>query len=804
MPYNPIETEKKWQEIWKESLLYHTDLTKTDNKYYNLVMFPYPSGDKLHIGHWYSYAPADSWGRYMRMNGRNVFEPIGFDSFGLPAENYAIKTGVHPKESIKKNVEYMRGQLRAMGTMYDWSREVVTSSPEYYKWTQWMFLQLYKRKLAYRAKAPVNWCPKCATVLANEQAQEGTCERCDTPVEKKDLTQWFFRLSDYAERLLNFSGLDWPEKTITMQTNWIGKSEGVIFNQKVKRMDMEFESFDSVPQTFIAQTFAVIAPEHPRLQEMVKGTEHEKPVMDFVKKIKQKKMKDRFNIEEDIEGVFTGRYVDNPFGTGDLPIWVASFVLEDYGSGVVNCSVHDERDFAFAKKYGIPLKPVMVPSDKREAEKVKNLEYCYHHDSEGILLEPAEFKGRKWGEAREDVIKYIGKKGFGKKTIQYRLKDWLLSRQRYWGAPIPIVYCEKCGEVAVPEENLPVLLPENVDFKPRGDGRSPLAKASDFVNTVCPNCGGKALRETDTMDTFVCSSWYFLRYLSSGYKDGPFDKKLIEKWLPVDMYVGGAEHACMHLIYARFLTMALYDAGILPFQEPFKKLIHQGMITKDGAKMSKSKGNVVSPDDFVSKYGSDVFRMYLMFMGPFTEGGDFSDQGITGISRFLDKLWNLLVKKESINSVSKEVEQNLHKTIKKVGEDIENFHFNTAIAALMEFTNFAKDGLDLASKKTVALLIAPIAPHFAEELFEKLGEKDSIFKANWPKYLEKLLQVAEIEIAVQVNGALRATIKMGVEASQAEVISEAKKQKNVQVHLEGKNIVKEIYIPGKIVNIVAK
>lgn len=819
--YKAGPVEKKWQKKWTSSKLYKVNLASKKPKYYNLVMFPYPSGDKLHVGHWYNFGPADSWARYKRMNGFNVLEPMGFDSFGLPAENYAIKTGVPPQISTAKNIKYMIKQLSVMGTMYDWDKMVTTSSPEYYRWSQWVFLQLYKKGLAYKKEAPVNWCPSCKTVLANEQVKEGACERCGTEVTQKNLNQWFFDINKYAEPLLDHSDLDWPEKTRVMQTNWIGKSRGVTYKQKVKGIDMEFESYDSVPQTFMAQTFAVIAPEHPMLKELVKGTKQEAAVVEFAARIKKKKMANKFTLEKDIEGVFTGRYLDNPFGTGDLPIWVASFVIYEYGTGVVNCSAHDERDFEFAKKYGIPLRPVMFPADPVKAEKVHNLEFCYHHDSEAVLEAPIEFKGRKWGEAREDIIGYIEKKGWGKKTTNYKLRNWLISRQRYWGAPIPVINCEKCGEVPVPEKDLPVILPmKGVDYKPKG--KAPLASAPSFVNTKCPKCGGKASREVDTMDTFICSSWYFLRYLSAKYKKQAFDMKLVKKWMPVDMYIGGPEHACMHLLYARFIHKVLMNDVKA---EPFKRLVHQGLITKNGAKMSKSKGNVVSPDAFVYKYGSDVFRMYLMFMGPFTDGGDWSDKGITGIARFADRFWKVVSGKTDASGMvnggqaggnlkllahgkvenPEALKRALHKLIKKVSGDIEKMHFNTAVAAMMEFVNFVmKNGIDKESKKTAVRLIAPIAPHLAEECWSMLGGKYSVFDAGWPKYDKALVVDDTVKIGVQVNGKLRGDIEIPKNCSQEEALKVARAEENVARYLSQGKVVKEIYVPGRIVGFVVK
>ncbi|OGJ42509.1 leucine--tRNA ligase [Candidatus Peregrinibacteria bacterium RIFCSPLOWO2_01_FULL_39_12] len=801
--YDAGKVEEKWQKKWDSTKLNRVNLNSKKPKFYNLVMFPYPSGDKLHVGHWYNYGAADSYGRYIRMKGYNVFEPMGFDSFGLPAENYAIKTKVPPKESTDKNVAYMIKQLTRIGTIYDWDKSVMTSLPEYYKWTQWIFLELYKRGLAYKKNAPVNWCNSCKTVLANEQAEGGICERCKNQVVQKNLEQWFLKITDYSEKLLDRTGLDWPEKTILMQRNWIGRSEGINFREKVKDLDIWFEVYDSVPQTFIAQTFTVIAPDHPLISKLVKGTKYEKSVMEFVEDIKKKKMANKFNIETDMEGIFTGRYVENPFGKGDLPIWIASFVLAEYGTGVVNCSAHDERDFAFAKKYGIPLRIAMLPPDEKEAEKVKNFEYCYHHANNGVLQDPVEFKGRKWGEAREDIINYIEKKGFGKKSTNYKLRDWLISRQRYWGAPIPIVYDPNGNPHPIPEKYLPWELPTDVDFKPTGE--SPIVHSNEFFKRT-EKIFGKGWRpEVDTMDTFMCSSWYFLRYPCNKMGKKPFDRKIVDKWLPVDMYIGGAEHACMHLLYARFLNMALYDMGHIGFKEPFKRLVHQGTVTKDGAKMSKTKGNVVSPDGFVDKYGSDVFRMYLMFMGPFTEGGDWSDKGITGIARFVERFWKMISEGSEKVIDRGLLGKNINKLIKKVTEDIEELHFNTALAAFMEFINFAsKNGIDKTCKKIITQLITPFAPHLAEECHEKIGGKYSVSFSKWPGYDPKLVQDDLTKIGVQVNGKLRGEIEISKDASQEEALKLARANENVMRYLAQGQVVKEIYVSGRIVGFVVK
>jgi len=803
---SPREIEKKWQKKWKETGLYKTDFNSAARpKYYNLVMFPYPSAAKLHIGHWYNFGGADTWGRYMRMKGYNVFEPIGFDAFGLPAENYAVKTGVHPQETTYKNIEYMREQLSAIGAMYDWDKEIVTSDPEYYKWTQWIFLKFFEAGLAYRKMAPVNWCPKCQTCLANEQVKDGKCERCGSEVTKKDMEQWFFNVKKYAERLLNNENLDWPEKTKIMQKNWIGRSEGVNIDFPVFNSNKKITVFTSYPETIFGATYMVLAPEHPLVSSLT-DEKHKKIVEKYIEKARHQTDIKRSATDKEKTGVMTGGYCINPVTKEKIPVFIGDYVLMSYGTGaVMGVPAHDARDWLFAVKHKLPIVRVMktYEGDTNEIDKLEKV------NEEGIMMNSGQFNGMDSKEAKKKIAEWIEREGFGKITINYKLRDWLISRQRYWGAPIPVVYCKQCeksgnapdGIVPVPEKDLPVLLPKNVDFIPRG--KSPLHYVKDFIETTCPKCGGPAERESDTMDTFVDSSWYFLRYLSPKKNDGAFDKEMIKKWMPVDMYIGGSEHACMHLIYARFFTMVLHDLGYLDFDEPFKRLVHQGTITKDSAKMSKSKGNVVSPDEFVEKYGSDVFRMYLMFMGPFTAGGDWSDKGINGVARFIKK-FSELIENNNKNKLDHQKTLNLiHKTIKRVTESIETFQFNTAIAAMMEFTNeISSDGIDMESKKIMVRLIAPFAPHTAEELWERLGQKYSVFDEEWPKFDDKYLASAEIEIPVQVNGKLRAVIRAAADEGKEKILERAKNEPNVKKYLEGAKIVKEIYVPGKLAGFV--
>lgn len=797
--YQAREIEQKWQKRWNETGLYNVDVnSKERKKYYNLVMFPYPSGDKLHVGHWYNFAPADSWGRYMRMQGYDVFQPMGYDSFGLPAENYAIKTGVPPQESITTNTEKMTTQLSEMGAMWNWEKTVSTSTPEFYKWTQWVFLKLYEKELAYKKKAPVNWCDSCKTVLANEQVQDGKCDRCGNEVMKKELNQWFFSIRDYADKLLDYEGLDWPQKTITMQKNWIGKSKGCNVSWKVKDSDVVLDTFTTTVDTICGVTFVVISPEHPELNKIVQE-DRKSEVEAYLKKSMSKSDIDRMDAK-DKSGVFTGSYVVNPVSGEEVPLWVADYVLMSYGTGVVmGVPAHDQRDMDFAKKYDFPIVQ-SIESNDGESFVYDDVDK-YH--VKGRLVDSGDFTGMDIIESRKAIVEFLEKKKMGEWVTQYKLRDWLISRQRYWGAPIPVVYDPEGKAHAVPEKHLPWLLPEDVEFKP--DGTSPLAQSEELKKRTEEIFGEGWTPEVDTMDTFVCSSWYYLRYPSVGMEDKPFDKKLTNKWLPVDMYIGGPEHACMHLLYARFINMVLHDLGYVNFKEPFKKLVHQGMVTKDGAKMSKSKGNVVSPDSFVEQYGSDVFRMYLMFMGPFVGGGDWNDKGITGIARFVERFWNLMNEGGEVKDKSA-LDKAVHKLIKKVTSDIEKMHFNTAVAALMEFVNFAsKNGIDKDSKKVVIKLIAPLAPHLAEECWwAVLNEQYSIFNEQWPEFDEAMVVDDVITLGVQVNGKLRGEVEVAPDAEKDSVLTMAKENANVAKYLSEGEVVKEIYVPGKIVGFVVK
>ncbi|OGJ66228.1 leucine--tRNA ligase [Candidatus Peribacteria bacterium RIFCSPLOWO2_01_FULL_53_10] len=814
--YNPSTIESKWQKRWEDAGVYKMDLKKTKDPYYGLMMFPYPSGDRLHIGHWYSYAPADSYYRFMRMHGKDVFEPMGFDAFGLPAENHAGKTGVHPDASTKKNVETMILQLKRMGCMFDWSKMVNTSTPEYYRWTQWLFLQMHKHGLVYRKEANVNYCSSCQTVLANEQAQDGTCERCGTTVVQKLLTQWFWKITQYAEKLLkNLDDLDWPEKTKTMQRNWIGRSEGTEVQFAIEGAEEVIEVFTTRVDTIFSAAFLVLAPEHP-LTEKITTKEHHSAVKHYTEESQKKTNLQRTDLAKEKTGVFTGSYAINPANGERIPVWIADFVLAHYGKGAVFGDAHDERDFVFAKKYGIPLKTTIIPPDKSDIDAILALEKCYTQD--GILYDSDQFSGLHSAEARKRITAWLEDEDQGRCIIQYRLRDWLVSRQRYWGAPIPIVYDPEGNPHPIPEEHLPWLLPTDVEFKPTG--KSPLYYSKEFRKRTEKIFGNGWIPEFDTMDTFVCSSFYYLMYLQSeGHgmhlaasathaisANSLIDPHMEKTWMPADCYVGGAEHACMHLIYARFVMMALKDFGFVSIDEPFKKVVHQGTITHKGAKMSKSRGNVVSPDAFVERHGSDVFRMYLMFMGPYTDGGDWNDAGIKGIDRFVFRLWRLFERNLTNGKMpSRALLSKLHATIKKVGEDIAIFHFNTALSALMSLLNELEkeEALPADVGQTIAKLLAPLAPHLAEEFWEMTGGTGFVIDQHWPVFDPKLLKSDTMTIVVQVNGKLRASMEVDAKALKEEIIAAAKQDENVKKYI-AEGIKKEIYVSGKLVSFVVK
>lgn len=808
------KVDEKWQKKWKENNVYKYDMNKNGKKFYTLEMFSYPSGAKLHLGHWFNYAPSDSFARLKKMQGYNVFHPMGFDAFGLPAENYAIKTGIHPEVSTMKNIETMKKQLEELGGSYDWDYSVETCMPDYYKWTQWIFTKLFEAGLAYKKEAPVNWCDSCKTVLANEQVIGGKCERCGSEVKRKKLSQWFFKTTDYAEELLqDLDKLDWPESTKKVQTNWIGKSTGseVIFKSEDNSFDITV--FTTRVDTLNGVTYVVIAPESELVQKITTD-ENKKSVVNYIQETSRLSEIERMSTTKEKTGVFTGAYVINPVNDTKIPVWIADYVLEDYGTGAVMAvPAHDTRDYEFATKYNLPIKQV-IKSKKNENVELPFTEY-------GILFNSGKYDGLSSNEAKEKIVEDLAKKDVARKTINYRLKDWLVSRQRYWGAPIPIIYCDNCGVVSVPEKDLPVLLPHNVEFKP--DGESPLKKCEEFINCTCPKCGGKATREADTLDTFVCSSWYELRYPDAKNSKQAFNKEIIDKLLPVDVYVGGKEHAAMHLIYARFMTKALRDLGYLNFDEPFEKLIHQGMILgPDGNKMSKSKGNTVSPEEYIEKYGADIFRMYIMFGFDYKQGGPWDEKGIESMTKYFTRIERIignfinLEKQDSNNEINhdeKELLRIKNQTIMSMSKDIDDFSFNTAIARSMELSNkiadyMKKDNINYKTLENVisifVILLAPLAPHFAEELWEKLGKSDFAYNQKWPEVNEEELKGGTKEIPIQVNGKLKFCITVDAEQNADEILKEIKSTEKVKELLEKNNVVKEIYVPGKIFNIVVK
>lgn len=829
--YNFFEVEKKWQENWKKNNCFKAtfDSKKPKPKYYVLEMFPYPSGE-AHMGHVKNYVIGDVIARYKHSQGYNILHPMGWDAFGLPAENAAIQHKIHPSIWTKNNIQKMKNTLIKMGISYDWEREISTGQPDYYKWTQWIFLQLYKKGLAYRKKAVVNWCPSCSTVLANEQVVEGKCERCGAEVIKKELSQWFFKITKYTQRLLDDMKLleEWPERVLTMQRNWIGRSEGASIEFPIKGSNKTIPVFTTRPDTLYGATYFLLAPEHPLVEEIIKDSPYKVEVQSFVKEVEKESAIDRISAALEKRGCFTGKYVINPVNDEEIPIWVANYVLMEYGTGAVMAvPAHDQRDFEFAKKYDLPIRVVIQPKDIEVLS--EPIEAAF--DGEGIMVNSGQFNGLPSAKALEDIVDYLVKKGSGKREINYRLRDWLISRQRYWGAPIPIVYCSNCGMVPVPEEDLPVLLPEDVDFRPTG--MSPLASSEKFINTVCPKCVKKAQRETDTMDTFVCSSWYYLRYCSPQIDTAPFDTEELRYWMPVDQYIGGVEHAILHLLYSRFFTKALYDMGFVNFEEPFKRLFTQGMVCKDGAAMSKSKGNVVTPGDIISQYGVDATRAMILFASPPEVDMEWTDKGMEGAFRFLNRVWRLIYNNldylgklkgkeeiyfEKISDKAKKLRQKTHQTIKKVTEDIEQrFHFNTAISAIMELVNevykfkleeeHREEGDILVLREaleTIVRLLSPITPHLSEELWQEIGYRESIYLQPWPKYDIKLLEEEEKLIIVQVNGKLRGRLLVPASYEDERIKNEALSLPKIKEKIGGKKIVKIITVSGKLINIVIK
>jgi len=817
--YDPGAVERKWRERWAATSANRTDIAGARRPFYALMMFPYPSAEGLHVGNLFAFTGNDIYARFQRLQGFDVFEPMGFDAFGIHSENYALKVGVHPMELIPANIANFTRQLQRAGLMIDWSRTVDTTHPSYYKWTQWVFLKLFERGLAYKKKAAVNWCPNDKTVLSNEQVEGGRCERCGALVEQRLLEQWFFRITDYSERLLNnIDGLDWSRMTTTAQRAWIGKSEGAEIRFKVLNPleDAgsaavhvtaevgsglnEIRVFTTRPDTIFGATYVVVAPEHPLL-DAITSYEQRAAVADYrAASARQDLITRKTNKEK--SGVFTGSYAVNP-ATGDMmPVWTADYVLMEYGTGAIMAVPgHDERDFEFAKKFGLPIERVVMP---RDGSPRAPLDEPYVEDEGGVLCNSDKFNGTPVTEAKRVVTDWLESKHAGKGVVNYRLHDWCISRQRYWGPPIPIIYCDDCGTVPVPEKDLPVVLPNIPDFRPDDSGVSPLARHEEWYRVPCPQCGKQARRETDVSDTFLDSGWYFLRYPSVGRDDVPFDPEITKKWLPVNSYIGGNEHAVLHLLYSRFLMMVLKEAGYVDFEEPFTKFRAHGMIIREGAKMSKTKGNVVNPDDYFDGWGADTFRTYLMFLGPYEEGGDFRDAGISGVKGFLGRLWASARDSHTNGEPDREVMRKLHQTIKKVGEDIPKLSYNTAIAAMMECLNVVRRGERIAHRAEVepmVQLVSPFAPHMAEELWEMLGHKTSVFDSGWPAYDTALTVQESVTIAVQVGGKTRGTVVVSPEATEGDVMAVAMADPAIAKFITG-TPKKVIFVPKRLLNVV--
>ncbi len=813
-PFKQIE--KKWQKKWAAEGLFKMDPASSQPKFYCLMMFPYPSS-ALHVGHGRNYIIGDVVARYKIMRRFNILAPMGWDAFGLPAENAAIKSGIHPKTSTLNNIKTMKRQLNSWGVGYDWDREIASCMPDYYKWTQWIFLQLYKKGMAYKKKASVNWCLSCQTVLANEQVVDGGCERCSTQVELRSLEQWFFKITDYAQKLLDDLALleDWPERVRLMQKNWIGRSEGVEIDFKIADTDIVLRCFTTRVDTIYGATYMVLAAEHPLIEDLIKGAKNEKEIKKFINGVKKESLVERVSADVEKKGIFTGRYVINPVNNKKIPLWIANYVLMEYGTGAVMAvPAHDQRDFEFAKKYDLSIE-VVIDNPKEHLD-AKNMREAYI--KEGVMINSGKFNGISSLDAMEKIADYMEQEKIGRRKIHYKLRDWLISRQRYWGAPIPIVYCDACGTQPVNEKDLPVLLPEKIKFKPHGE--SPLKDVKDFVETKCPRCNKKARREIDTMDTFVDSSWYFLRYLSPKDDKRPFDKDIVNKWLPVDQYIGGVEHAILHLMYSRFIVKVLHDMGHVGFKEPFAKLFTQGMIVKDGAKMSKSKGNVVSPDKLIDKYGADTIRSYTLFIGPPEKDAEWNDRGVEGAWRFLNRVWRLVEQATrdkrqgpGENPSDKSLRRKMHLTIKKVTEDMEGtLHFNTALSAIMELVNEIYKVSDKRQEtndkdfkeaiESLIILLAPFVPHIAEEMWERLGNKKSIFKAAWPKHDEKAIIQEKVTMVIQINGRVRSKIEISSGATEDEVKKAVLENPVVNKWTGGKPPKKFIIVKGRLANLV--
>jgi len=808
--YAPSTVEAKWQAKWEElgtnSFTLERLQDDDDDRYYQLMMFPYPSAEGLHVGNIFAFTGADVHGRFHRLTGKRVFQPIGFDAFGIHSENFALKQGVHPMDLIPSNVANFTRQLRRVGGMFDWNHSVDTTNPDYYRWTQWIFIQLFKAGLAVRKEAPVNWCPSCMTVLANEQVIAGRCERCETPVEQRRIAQWFFRITEYAERLLgNLDTIDWSETTKKAQRNWIGRSEGGVLRFPIVGADgPHIEVFTTRPDTVFGATYMVLSPEHPLVDD-VTDSAHADAVAAYREQAAAKDLVARQKVEKTKTGVFTGGHCLNPATQKEIEIWVADYVLMDYGTGAIMAVPgHDQRDFDFAETMALPI--VRVVAGEGDGADTP-LPEAYVGD--GVMVNSGEFDGLPVSESKPAITAWLAEKGLGEATVNYRLHDWCISRQRYWGPPIPIIHCEACGPLAVPESELPVVLPRVEDFKPDDSGVSPLARVEEWYRIDCPDCGAPARRETDVSDTFLDSSWYFLRYPSTDFSDKPFDEDMTGRWLPVDSYIGGNEHAVLHLLYARFVTMALHDLGHVAFDEPFKRFRAHGMIIREGAKMSKSKGNVIVPDEIIERYGADTFRTYLMFLGPYEEGGDYQDEGIQGPHGFLHRLYETVMAAAGNDAEADEaLERKLHQTIRQLTRQLPELGFNTSIAAMMEYLNAVRSGGRTAARSEVeplVPLVAPFAPHLAEELWESLGHEGSIFDgANWPSYDEAKTRESSVKLAVQVNGKLRATVEGPAGMDQDAAEAAARADGNVQRHLDGALVKRVIYVPNRLLNFVVE
>ncbi len=801
MDYNFNAIEKKWRQIWDNEPINKPDENK--QKYYCLDMFPYPSGNGLHVGHWRGYVLSDVWSRYKILQGYELLHPMGWDAFGLPAENDAIKKGIHPEVGTAKNIANFKRQLHEISAIYDWDKEVNTTDPNFYKWTQWIFVKMFKAGLAYEKQMPINWCPECKTGLANEEATNGVCERCGATVTKKNLRQWMLKITKYAERLLSdLDKLDWPEKVKKMQADWIGKSYGAEIDFKVDNTDKQIKVFTTRPDTLYGATFMVLSPEH-KIVEEITTDEYKEEMNKYVFLASTKSSVDRM-ADKEKTGVFTGSYGINPLNGQKVPIWVSDYVLADYGTGAIMCvPAHDDRDFEFARKFNIPIIQVII----KQGEELKELEEAY--TEEGVMINSGDFNGIKSSEAKEVIANYLQEKGIGNKTVNYKLRDWVFSRQRYWGEPIPIIHCPTCGVVPVPEDQLPITLPNVESYQPTGTGESPLAAIDEWVNTTCPECGGAAKRETNTMPQWAGSSWYFLRYVDNKNNNELVSKEKADKWLPVDLYVGGIEHAVLHLLYARFYTKFLKDIGVVTFDEPFKKLFNQGMINKNGKKMSKSEGHFVSPDELVEKYGCDSLRMYELFVGPPELDCEWDDSGIDGVYRYIKKVWKLVTENSNkIIPVTKDLERIRHKMVYEITTRLNNFSMNTVVSGFMEYTNKLADivknehGIDKDTLETLIKLLAPFTPHVAEELWQMIGHNETVFKQSWPKYDKDKMKEDSVEIAIQVNGKVRANFSIPIDMPKEEVL--AKSKNIIADRLENVQIVKEIYVPQKIVNIVVK